>query len=202
MVTILFVPFLLAVVLIGISINGLLLKFSCWVFNRWFAGPAPVPEAIADEPAPIATATAMTADEYAASEAEQQANPFSSPRHAAKPPPAASGGSQVVAPTIGVSLGLGFLLTGIQVAAPTAILIFIASVAPSGAEQVAWGRALAIAIGLPVTFACTTSLVWTLLSNSSFRRGLAVTVIYYATFIAFVSPGIVAASFLAVSVSQ
>ena len=78
MVTILFVPFLLAVVLIGISINGLLLKFSCWVFNRWFAGPAPVPEAIVDEPAPIATA--MTADEYAASEAEQQANPFSSPR--------------------------------------------------------------------------------------------------------------------------
>ena len=200
MVTILFVPFLLAVVLIGISINGLLLKFSCWVFNRWFAGPAPVPEAIADEPAPIATA--MTADEYAASEAEQQANPFSSPRHAAKPPPAASGGSQVVAPTIGVSLGLGFLLTGIQVAAPTAILIFIASMAPSGAEQVAWGRALAIAIGLPVTFACTTSLVSTLLSNSSFRRGLAVTVIYYATLIAFVSPWIIAAFFFAFSVSQ
>ena len=200
MVTILFVPFLLAVVLIGISINGLLLKFSCWVFNRWFAGPAPVPEAIADEPAPIATV--MMADEYAASEAEQQANPFSSPRHAAKPPPAARGGSQVVAPTIGVSLGLGFLLTGIQVAAPTAILIFIASVAPSGAEQVAWGRALAIAIGLPVTFACTTSLVWTLLSKSSFRRGLAVTVIYYATLIAFVSPWIIAAFFFAFSVSQ
>ena len=200
MVTILFVPFLLAVVLIGISINGLLLKFSCWVFNRWFAGPAPVPEAIADEPAPIATA--MTADEYAASEAEQQANPFSSPRRAAKLPPAARGGAQVVAPTISVSLGLGFLLTGIQVAAPTAILIFIASVAPSGAEQVAWGRALAIAIGLPVTFACTTSLVWTLLSNSSFRRGLAVTVIYYATLIAFVSPWIIAAFFFAFSVSQ
>lgn len=200
MVTILFVPFLLAVVLIGISINGLLLKFSCWVFNRWFAGPAPVPEAIADEPPPIATV--MTADEYSASEAEQQANPFSSPRRAAKLPPAARGGAQVVTPTIGVSLGLGFLLTGIQVAAPTAILIFIASVAPSGAEQVAWGRALAIAIGLPVTFACTTSLVWTLLSNSSFRRGLAVTVIYYATLIAFVSPWIIAAFFFAFSVSQ
>ena len=198
MVTILFVPFLLAVVLIGISINGLLLKFSCWVFNRWFAGPAPVPEAIADEPAPIATA--MTADEYAASEAEQQANPFSSPRHATKPPPAASGGSQVVAPTIGVSLGLGFLLTGIQVAAPTAILIFIASMAPSGYEQVA--RAWAIAIGLPVAFTCTTILVWTLLSESSFRRGLAVTVIYYATLIAFVSPWIIAAFFFAFSVSQ
>ena len=200
MVTILFVPFLLAVVLVGVFVNGLLLKFSCWVFNRWFAGPAPVPEDVADEPAPIATA--MTADEYAASEAEQQANPFSSPRHATKPPPAARGGAQVVAPTIGVSLGLGFLLTGIQVAAPTAILIFIASVAPSGAEQVAWGRALAIAIGLPVTFACTTSLVWTLLSNSSFRRGLAVTVIYYATSIAFVSPWIIAAFFFAFSVSQ
>ena len=195
MVTILFVPFLLAMVLSGISINGLLLKFSCWVFNRWFAGPAPAPEAIADEPAPIATA-----DEYAASEAEQQANPFSSPRHAAKPPPAASGGSQVVAPTIGVSLGLGFLLTGIQVAAPTAILIFIASMAPSGYEQVA--RAWTIAIGLPVAFTCTTILVWTLLSESSFRRGLAVTVIYYATLIAFVSPWIIAAFFFAFSVSQ
>ena len=195
MVTILFVPFLLAVVLIGISINGLLLKFSCWVFNRWFAGPAPAAEAIVDEPPSIAPA------EYAASEAEQ-ANPFSSPRRAAKLPPAARGGAQVVTPTIGVSLGLGFLLTGIQVAAPTAILIFIASVAPSGAEQVAWGRALAIAIGLPVTFACTTSLVWTLLSNSSFRRGLAVTVIYYATLIAFVSPWIIAAFFFAFSVSQ
>ena len=197
---IMFVPFLLAMIMIGISINGLLLKFSCWVFNRWFAGPAPAAEAIVDEPPPIATV--MMADEYAASEAEQQANPFSSPRHAAKPPPAASGGSQVVAPTIGVSLGLGFLLTGIQVAAPTAILIFIAYMTPSGAEQVAWGRALAIAIGLPVTFACTTSLVWTLLSNSSFRRGLAVTVIYYATLIAFVSPWIIAAFFFAFSVSQ
>ena len=98
MVTILFVPFLLAMVLVGIFVNGLLLKFSCWVFNRWFAGPAPAPEAIADEPPPIATA--MTADEYAASKAEQQANPFSSPRHAAKPPPIAGGQSQVVAPTI------------------------------------------------------------------------------------------------------
>ena len=159
-----------------------------------------MPEAIADEPPPIAIV--MTADEYSASEAEQQANPFSSPRRAAKLPPAARGGAQVVAPTIGVSLGLGFLLTGIQVAAPTAILIFIASVAPSGAEQVAWGRALAIAIGLPVTFACTTSLVWTLLSNSSFRRGLAVTVIYYATLIAFVSPWIIAAFFFSFPVSQ
>ena len=46
-VTILFVPFLLAMVLVGVFVNGLLLKFSCWVFNRWFAGPAPVPEAIA-----------------------------------------------------------------------------------------------------------------------------------------------------------
>ena len=198
MVTILFVPFLLAMVLVGIFVNGLLLKFSCWVFNRWFAGPAPAPEAIADEPPPIATA--MTADEYAASEAEQQANPFSSPRHAAKPPPAARGGAQVVAPTIGVSLGLGFLLTGIQVAAPSAILIFIAFMAPSGYEHVA--RAWAIAIGLPVTFACTTSLVWALLSKSSFRRGLAVTFIYYATLIAFVSPWIIAAVFFAFSVSQ
>ena len=101
---IMFVPFLLAMIMIGISINGLLLKFSCWVFNRWFAGPAPAAEAIVDEPPPIATV--MMADEYAASKAEQQANPFSSPRHAAKPPPTASGGSQVVAPTIGVSLGL------------------------------------------------------------------------------------------------
>ena len=126
---IMFVSFLLAMIMIGISINGLLLKFSCWVFNRWFAGPAPAPEAIADEPPPIATA--MTADEYAASEAEPQANPFSSPRHAAKPPPIAGGQSQVAAPTIGVSLGLGVLLTGIQVATPTAILIFIASMAVS-----------------------------------------------------------------------
>ena len=194
MVTILFVPFLLAVVLIGISINGLLLKFSCWVFNRWFAGPAPAAEAIVDEPPSIAPA------EYAASEAEQQANPFSSPRHAAKSPPIAGGQSQVVAPTIGVSLGLGLLLTGIQVAVPTAILIFIASMAPSGYEHIA--RAWAIAIGLPVTFACTTSLVWALLSKSSFRRGLAVTVIYYVTLIAFVSPWIIAVFFFTFSVSQ
>ena len=69
---IMFVLFLLAMIMIGIFINGLLLKFSCWVFNRWFAGPAPASEAIADEPAPIATA-----DEYAASQAEQQANPLS-----------------------------------------------------------------------------------------------------------------------------
>ena len=137
---------------------------------------------------------------YKRQEAEQQANPFSSPRHAAKPPPAASGGSQVVAPTIGVSLGLGLLLTGIQVAVPTAILIFIASMAPSGYEHIA--RAWAIAIGLPVTFACTTSLVWALLSKSSFRRGLAVTVIYYATLIAFVSPWIIAVFFFTFSVSQ
>ena len=198
MVTILFVPFLLAMVLVGIFVNGLLLKFSCWVFNRWFAGPAPAPEAIADEPPPIATA--MTADEYAASEAEQQANPFSSPRHAAKPPPIAGGQSQVVAPTIGVSLGLGLLLTGIQVAVPTAILIFIASMAPSGYEHIA--RAWAIAIGLLVTFICTASLAWALLSKSSFRRGLAVTVIYYATLIAFVSPWIIAVFFFTFSVSQ
>ena len=72
--------------------------------------------------------------------------------------------------------------------------------APSGYEQVA--RAWTIAIGLLVTFACTTSLVWTLLSESSFRRGLAVTVIYYATLIAFVSPWIIAAFFFAFSVSQ
>jgi len=183
---VLFLPFFLVTLAITavvlIFVNGMLLKLSCWLFNLWFAGPLPVADV--NETTSPTIPTALTAQDYADTEKEQQANPFSSPRHAAKPVASQNTRPRVVVPTVGVSFGLGFLLTAIQVALPTAVIILLQPILPTNGGLAISFVAPAV---LAATFAATAGLISALLTNN-FPRALTVASMYSAMQLVLVIP--------------
>ena len=172
---------------IQFGVSGLLLRAACWSHNRWFAGLQPTPHTTAATPA----VTAQEAKQQVASEREQT-NPFAPPRQLAEPAAISSTAqtempTQITVPTVVGSIGLGFLLTGLQLA------VFGISPLVLAPISVVFGRlgiAFSIAIMLVAVFTGTAKFVSVLLATN-FNRGLIVSVVYYSFLLAVASPLIV-----------
>ena len=101
--------FIITAMLIGSC--GLLLRLSCWLYNRWFID------------LPVSAQTAVNDVKF---ETEQQANPFAPPRQAVQPASMNEAvQSRVVVPSLGISIVLGFLLLGLQVAVSGAAMVIL-----------------------------------------------------------------------------
>ena len=176
----------LIVFAIQFGVSGLLLRAACWSHNRWFAGLQPTTQTAATR-----SATAQIARQQVVSKKEPT-NPFAPPRQLADPA-AISSRTQtempnlITVPTVVGSIGLGFLLTGLQLA------VFGISPMVLAPISVFFGRlgiGLSIAIMLVAVLIGTAKFVSVLLATN-FNRGLIVSVVYYSFLLAVASPLIV-----------
>ena len=176
----------LIVFAIQFGVSGLLLRAACWSHNRWFAGLQPT-----SQTAETPSASAQEAKLLVEPEREQT-NPFAPPRQLAEPATINRGAQTemptlITVPTLVGSIGLGFLLTGLQLA------VFGISPMVLAPISVFFGRlgiGLSIAIMLVAVLIGTAKFVSVLLATN-FNRGLIVSVVYYSLLLAVASPLIV-----------
>ena len=162
-------------------VSGLLLKAACWLHNYFFVSSELLTRVTANTAASVTT---QTAEHDVASEVELT-NPFTPPRQTDDSMVATNREGAIVVPTVGVSIGLGFLLTGLQLVGFGFALIW-----PLLAIFKVVDMVVAAGLALVLTFIITAALVSDLLTKN-FNRGAIVTGIYFALLFTMVAPLIV-----------